>query len=44
MADIKKVKKPQNGRKYWQIIYLIRDIFVEYIKIHIRTKDKKIQL
>ena len=30
---IKKVKRqPQNGRKLLQIIYLMRDLYLEYIK------------
>lgn len=27
-----KVKRQQNGRKYWQIIYLTRDLYLEYIQ------------
>ena len=36
---IKKVKrKPCSGRKYLQIIYLIRDLYMEYIKIIYNSK------
>jgi hypothetical protein len=30
--DIKWRDKPQNGRKFLQIIYLIRDLYLEYAK------------
>ena len=34
-------EKPQNGRKYLEIIYLIRDYYLEYIKYLHNTIIKK---
>ena len=33
--------KPQNGRKYLQIIYLIRDLYLEHIKKFLQFNNKK---